>query len=370
MGIEKKRTIVSVISSLQPGGAERVLSILANSLAEKNNSVKILTYEVDGTKPFYPIESEVELIQLNLRARSKSIISALINNVKRILILARELKKQKPDVVISYMVDTSITTLIVMMWSKTPVIVCEHSDPSVFPVSKVWRFLRRVLYLRASLLVVLNETSKKWFEERIPTKVAVIPNPVMSVQNKNDPTEINSEKSIIAVGRLVHVKGYDILLQSFSLINKLYPEWKLKIFGDGSEKMKLIELCKELGLDNQVRFCGVVSDIYKEYQKAGLFIMSSRHEAFPMSLCEAMSSGLCVITTRVHDSISDLVINEQNGLMVEPEDIEGLAEAMKKAMGSIEMRNTLGFKAKERMEEFSVDKVLQQWELQFNSLGL
>ena len=364
------KTIVMVISSLDAGGAERVLSVLGNYFFNKKYDVKILTYDSPGGRIFYFINEEIEIVPLSLKNRSGNLFSAIVNNIRRIFVLRRAIIKERPDVVMSYMVDTSIITLIAMLFRKTPVIVSEHSDPEGLHVKKVWQYLRVKIYNLASLVVVLNRTTQQWFEERVKSKVVVIPNPIVALPIENIDSNINTIKTIIAVGRLVSTKAYDVLLPAFALAHKSHPGWRLKIFGDGPEKETLLQLRNDLGVSAHVEFCGVVADIYSEYRKAEFFVMSSKTEAFPMALCEAMSSQLCVITTRFHQSISDLVIDGTNGLLADVEDVEGLAETMKRAMDSEKLRHSLGCAARESMKEYSVENVVNKWEEQFRALQI
>jgi GalNAc-alpha-(1->4)-GalNAc-alpha-(1->3)-diNAcBac-PP-undecaprenol alpha-1,4-N-acetyl-D-galactosaminyltransferase len=127
--------------------------------------------------------------------------------------------------------------------------------------------------------------------------VRVIPNPISGQFLGNvDWTTRRKQHTIVAMGRMVRQKGFDLLLQAFALCLERHPSWTLSLFGEGTEHQQLCALARHLGLEKQVRFEPATSEPEKVMRESDLFVLSSRYEGFPMVLLEAMASGLPVIS--------------------------------------------------------------------------
>src|SRR4030095_10514384 len=168
-----------VISSLQGGGAERVMTNMANYWAAKQLKVTLLTFD-DGTiPPFYTLDSRFRHIPLAVARQSETIATALRNIVNRVWSLRRAIRDSQPDAVISFMDKTNVTTLLATRGSNVPVIVSERIDPRMQPLDKSWERLRRLMYAWANLIVVQSEPALKYFPDSLQARAQVIPNPVL-----------------------------------------------------------------------------------------------------------------------------------------------------------------------------------------------
>jgi glycosyltransferase involved in cell wall biosynthesis len=363
--------ITLVISSLARGGAERVMSVLASSWAERGKDITLLTFDHGGT-PAYPIHPSVKLCSLGLEAPSGHFLQALYKNLRRIRVLRRAIRDSHPDMVISFMDTVNVLTLFATRRLGTPVIVCEHIDPALYNIGRIWGNLRRLAYPFAYELICLTQASLGRFESMTNVRGRIIPDPVVAPPSCSDSnTRGDGDRAgrvLVAMGRLVPQKGFDILLNVFSGIAERHPDWSLKILGSGPLGAELETQSKVLGLANRVHFTGEVSDPFPVLRAADLFVLSSRFEGFGLALCEAMACGLPVVSFDCPSGPGDIIRHGVDGILVPPEDAVALSAALDRLMGDAEERKRLASRAPEVLSRFGTDRILTLWENLFEDL--
>ncbi|MDZ8050456.1 MAG: glycosyltransferase family 4 protein [Aulosira sp. ZfuVER01] len=354
--------VTFVISSLTFGGAERVMSIMANYWAAQGWEITVLT--LDDTKiPDFYLDSRVSYIPLNLYKKSPNALIGIWSNLQRILTLRSAISQNKPHTVISFMTQTNIITLLATRLLGIPVIVSERNYPLRHSIGMGWQQLRQLTYPFAERIVVQTQRIKNFFPSQLQSRVCIIPNPVLAppkAQASSD--KLLDPRSLIAVGRLHQQKGFDLLLQAFAKLKDIYPEWKLTILGEGSLLPELEALRNQLELGDRVHFLGPVKNVYGFLKQAELFIMSSRFEGFPNALAEAMACGLPVISTDCPSGPQEIIRNGIDGILVPNEDVSALAQAMDKLMSDESQRKSLAARAPEIIERFSLEKIMGMWE--------
>jgi len=350
--------IVFVISSLDAGGAERVLTQLATYWAdEKGHDVHILIFRPQGATSFYPLSSKITLHPLgDLKRNGQSFLSWGKNFIWSLCALRSFVKRQKPDHVISFVNVINIVTLLVTLGLKKSLIISERVDPRYHNITLLGDVLRRLLYPFATKLVVQGNYIASYFPY-LKGRVHVIPNPV------SVPSPLVSKKEtkkLIHVGRLTPQKGQDVLLKAFAKALKLVPDWQLDLYGQGAEKENLESLTKELKIQENVTFQGVTTDIQQKVSQASLFCFPSRFEGFPNALAEAMAHGLPVVASNCGGNL-ELIQHEENGLICPIDDEEAFAKALVRLMTQPEYGEKLGNQAKKSMEKFSPKAVFEIW---------
>ena len=169
-------------------------------------------------------------------------------------------------------------------------------------------------------------------------------------------------KVIVGMGRLSHEKGFDLLLRAFSIVARKHPEWSLVIWGEGPLREELESLRSELGLDTRISFPGWTADPFGEMCRARLFVLSSRYEGFPNVLCEAMACGVPVVSFDCTSGPREIIRNDVDGILVPPEDVEALAEAMDRLLSRPLDRDRLGERGAEIVTRLDARKVMALWE--------
>jgi glycosyltransferase involved in cell wall biosynthesis len=355
--------ICCIISSLAAGGAERVMSLLANEWAGRGRGVTVVT--LDGTTiDAYQLDPRVARLRLDLEIESHSPAQAVIHNLLKIRGLRRAVASLAPDVVISFVDRANVLTLLSCMGLGVPVVISERVHPMYYDVGRLWSVLRRLTYPRADALVVQSEAIRPWAERVVPARrIHVIPNPVGD-QFSDEGGRGRSVRGpiVLAVGRLVPQKGFDLLIKAFHLVLQRHPEWSLMIVGCGSQEAELKRLAAELLPQGAVIFPGAVNDPERYYRAAGLLVVPSRFEGFPNVLVEAMACGCAVIATNCPGGTADIVGHDIDGLLIPPEDVEALARAMDRLIADGHERSRLGARAVEASSRFRIDKIMPLWD--------
>ncbi|HEX5322407.1 MAG TPA: glycosyltransferase, partial [Capsulimonadaceae bacterium] len=361
--------ITLIISSLQGGGAERAVSLIANYWAARGDCVTVVTLAKAETDA-YSLAPEVVRRVLDLQKRSKSTLSALAANGQRVLALRKAIRRSRPDVVISFMGTINVLTLLAGVGLRIPIVIMEQIDPREYPIGKAWQILRRVIYPRASGLVVLTERLRNWAEAIIPRdRVYVIPNPVRRTAELNagicalpDVMADKDRRRVIAMGRLAHQKGFDLLLRAFAICAAEKKDWDLVILGEGVERGNLETLIGQLGITDRVNLPGRLPEPATALKSADLFVLSSRFEGLPLALLEAMACGLPVISTDCPTGPQEVIRDGIDGILVPAEDVQALCAAMSRLMSDERERARLASAATEVEERFGLERVMANWD--------
>ena len=353
-----------VISSLSAGGAERVLVLLSRGLTALGHRVSVVT--VFGEKDdFYALPDGVDRTALDLGKTTRTWLEKAAANWRRISALRRTLRRMKPDVVISFMIETNVLVLLATLGTKVPVIVTEHADPRKFPLSELWRRLRRLSYRLASRLVSVSAGVDEYFRWLPDAKRSVIPNPVCFAEldaEAGKPLALTRPRHVVAMGRLELEKGFDVLIDAFARLAADFPDWGLVILGEGSQRADLESSVARCGLRERIQLPGVLENPFSTLRRADLFVLSSRSESFGNALVEAMACGLPVVATECWSTPPGIVRRGVDGLLVPPDDVDALSRAMAELMADDDRRRRLASEAVEAVRRFDLDRVTQTWE--------
>lgn len=357
--------ITLVISSLTCGGAERVLVLLAQGFINQGHDVAVITLSAKNTD-FYQLPPKCSRWALGIMGNSSGLAVAIKNNFQRTIELRQAIKSSTPDVVISFLRITNITTILALMGTKYPLIVTEHNDPQVFSYGMLWETLRRLTYPFCSSLVSVSKGVDEGFTSLPKSKRAVIYNPIIvkdDGQTDELPGEVDPDKNwLVSMGRLTEQKGFDLLLQAFQQIVPKYPNWQLIIMGKGELRQELEQMRDDLGLSGKVVFTGALSNPFTVLKQGQLFVMASKNEGFPMAHGEALACGLPVIATDCPSGPSEMIRHNIDGLLVPNQDLEAFAVAMDDLMSNEDKRKQFAAKAPEVTSRFSLDAIVAEWE--------
>ncbi|SKB46433.1 glycosyltransferase family 4 protein [Maribacter arcticus] len=355
-----KKNIAFVIYSLNSGGAERVVSTLANGLTKYYN-VTIITFT--DIPPFYELDEKVNVVYCfsNLQP-SKNFIDSISTNYNLFKQLKVKSKALSIDLLIGFMTNTNILTVLAAKSLKIPVLISERINPKFSILPKLWSIMRRLTYPSANYLIIQTEPIKHYFEAFVKKdKLKILPNPISSV-HREFKEKINlpiKENIVLSVGRLSNQKGHDIAIKAFT---KLKPNnWELHIVGEGPKRKEYEELIIKLKMTDKIKLIGRDNNISNYYLKSKIFIFPSRFEGFPNALTEAMYMGLPSISTDCPTGPSELIDNDKNGYLIPVDDVENLTANLEILINNKSLRTKLGDNAALSVTHLEEDKVVEQW---------
>tara|TARA_B100001059_G_C17836435_1_gene588500 strand:+ start:3917 stop:4999 length:1083 start_codon:yes stop_codon:yes gene_type:complete len=342
-----------VISSLRQGGAERVVSLIANELTQINNfSVNIIT--VNKAMPAYALSSSVTLHDLQVRNNK----TLPLNSIERVFKTTKKIREIKPDIIISFMTATNCETIIASKIVRKPLIISERSNPYFSCVNIFWKAWRRIGYPFVDRLVCQTQGSKDFYSW--VKRTTVIFNPVRNI--KTQLCTNKKEPFILAVGSLKPEKGFDLLIKAFALAvtNNKTLNWKLIIVGEGSERSNLEKLIVDLRLESKVALPGASKNVDDYYSTASIFALSSKYEGMPNVLVEALSCGLPCISFDCDYGPSEVLANE-SGVLIENGNVYAFSSKLEELMAEPQIRRLLSQRAKKRAKAFHLTSITHQW---------
>ena len=346
--------IAFVSEALSGGGAERATANLANGLCLKENiSVSVITGEKKDND--YGLSDKIIrvcLIKNSLIADSRALKHYLTEN--------------DIDVVVGMGLYANFCACLINSKSlKTKVIISERNSPKHDNISKKSKLLRFLIYRRADGYVFQTEQAREFYSRKIQARSVVIHNPV-----KNDlPHRTDKHnKEIVAVGRLMPQKNYDLLLNAFSELHKRNKDYVLRIFGEGKEEARLKSLCRDLGIEKVTRFEGFCTNVHEKIKDSDIFVLSSDFEGMPNSLMEAMAMGFPVVSTDCPcGGPKELIEDGKNGFLTPVGDTDGLADYIMRLIENDELKENIARNAARIRITHSIDKIVSEWIIFFSS---
>ncbi len=351
------KRITFCIPSLGSGGAERVVSVLANKLTERGFDVSILM--LSHLKCQYRLDDRVKIKCINCDADTALPI------YRRLPIRLRKIKKAvrelRPDVVISFMAETNIDVCLALWTMKVPIIVSERNDPALDPPGQVKKWLRRIAYRKPCGFVFQTPDAQAYFSRRIMEHSRIILNPL----DEHLPmpcAQEEREKRIVAVGRLNKQKRFSLLIDAFSLFSKAYPEYVLEIFGEGTLETELHKLIEAQGLQEKTQLKGFCKDVHQRIRTAAMFVMTSDYEGMPNALLEAMAIGIPSISTDCPCGGPRMLIRSgQNGMLVPVGECDALVKAMSDMAQNPEKAQQMAQEASQIRELADAQTITDVW---------
>ena len=356
----KKHRIVFLINSLSSGGAERVLTTLANNFI-KTYEVSIITFI--NTSPFYNLHKDIKVIPcFDEIKHSSNPLQAIRGNYTLFKRINSIVKENDYDLLISFMTTANVLGTGIGKLNRIPVIISERTNPYHQKLSPFWQLLRKISYRYSDILVVQTETIRKFFDGKIDgKKLMILPNPISneSTQKRILNNWFEKKNIILSVGRLIPSKAHDMLIRAFAQTN--HKGWELWIAGNGPEYDKLKKLINELKVADQVKLLGLVKDIPTLYNTSKIFAFSSTYEGFPNALIEAMHFGLACVSTDCPTGPADLIKDGENGFLVPMNDVKAMNEKLANLMENPPKLEEFGKKSILTVQQYEEECVAIQW---------
>lgn len=335
--------IVFIINSLENyGGTERVATSLANHLSHYYQ-ITILSKGFNVKKNAYFLDKNIDDIKLTG------------SNVSFIKQCKSYISQSQPDIVIIHTMSKLTPVLLLSGIKAKSIWSLEHISYEFH--SWIFKQLRKQLYSKLDKIITLTNhdaMNYKRFSNDIKTISNAIP-----LEIKNKVYQGNS-KVIVSIGRLTYQKGYDYLIEAWSLVESNYPEWSLHIYGEGEDRRTLEQMIVNHELRN-VSLKGITNNVQNVYDNAAFYVMSSRFEGFGMVLIEAQSRGLPIVSFDCPSGPAEIISGGINGYLVESGNVEMLAEKIGCLIDNEYIRQVFSANALVSATRFEPEQIINQW---------
>lgn len=365
------------------GGMEKVVTIKANYLAENfDYDITIILTDGKEREPAFPLSPKIKIVNLDIDYYKiwhyKLFFKFFAYRYKQIIYkkrLTKTLKEIKPDITVSmlrrdinFLTDINDGSIKVgeLHFNKLNYrdfnTGGQKKGVKAFLASMWMSQLIRKLKKVAKFVVLSYEDKKNW--EGDLNNVVVIHNPISEYPKKISSC---SSKKVIAAGRYVSQKGFDMLLESWKIVSKLHPDWTLSIYGAGN-RTAFEQTVNSNKMEESVALYGAVDDLNSKFIESSIFAFPSRFEGFGMVVAEAMSCGVPAVAFACPCGPKDIITHNVDGLLVEPENIEEFAQKLCYLIDNEKVRKEMGKKAHVRSKDFDIEVIGQQWHNLFYEL--
>lgn len=354
--IVKKKCIYMLVPSLNTGGAESMATQLAIEINKnKNFNLKFICLSSRNNTKL-----EMELINSGINPLFLNKRNGIC--LRTMITLWKIFNKNKPDLVHTHL-GACLYTFPWIIFHNTKLIHTIHSTP-IKELPILHRFFLKKLYhsMKAIPVAISNSIREQALGVYKINKntMNIIYNPVDTKKYKHGLYNSNSMLiTFICVARLVHVKNHSMLIKAFYNVKQEFKDVLLVLAGDGELKRSLIDDVTRLNLSESIKFLGNVDNVPELLCKSDIFVLSSYYEGLPMTILEAMASGLPIISTNV-GGVSDIV--KDNGILVESNNVQELTVAMLKLARDYELRINMSKKSMEYSIEYDISNIAQKYE--------
>lgn len=343
------------------GGTERVASIIMTELVRRCGGkyhISVVSLTEKKPDPFFTLPDDVS--RFALYEKPVRGVTHILGICRR---LSRLVKREQIDVLIDIDGILDLYSLPVKLFRGVRVISWEHYNFYQNPVVPYRKMTRKLAARFANAIVTLTEEDAGYYRQNLKLRcpLTAIHNPV--ILPENPPIYDADSKVLLSVGALVHVKGFlNFLVPVAKRVLPRFPEWKWVIVGEGEEREAIEEALRNENLTEQVLLAGNQKDVDRYYRKTGIYVMTSYHEGLPMTLLEAKTYALPIVSFDCQTGPRDIVTDGVNGKLIEPFDTEKMADALGDLMENREKRISWSSHAYDDIEKFSLERVIEQWE--------
>lgn len=344
------------------GGAEHVAINLGNAFADYHNVYMISLF---ADKP-QKIEQNSKYKNIVLSNQTGSIP---LNFLKYTSKLRKQLKENNIDILLTITAGIITIANAAAIGTETKVIYAEHSNLENKTYGKKHEFRQFIGAKFSDYIVTLTERDKNNFIKtfNIPNnKISTITN--WYVNNKTDVPYNPDAQKIVSVGRLEHVKGYNYLLEVAKILSQKHPDWHWDICGDGSLRQEIENEIKNLGLSDFITLKGNVSNVSDILNDYSIFVMTSRYEGLPLSLLEAQSANLPIVSFDCPTGPSEIIADGINGYIIPVYETDTMANKLDELICNRRLRVEFSSSAQKNIAYFAKERIINLWLNLFDSI--
>jgi len=355
------KRILCIFRQLGLGGANKVLAFVANACCEAGYDVEIIS--LSANRQTLCLHKYIKRQTLGYESEIIDRMTALkrLYNKVRLLVLVRKVVLSKdPDLIITFMSDIIRIVVIATRGLKIPIIGSERSNPYRYSEKEYKKYSKA--YVKCSAIVFQTVRAMLPFSKAINNKAFVIHNPCIPRISNIEQFRGERKKIIVSAGRLGPEKQIDMLIKAFERVLIRHPDFKLHIYGEGSERKYLQSLIDKINRGDSIVLKGAFDDVFAEARDCTAFVLTSNSEGMPNVLMEAMSIGMPCISTDCEAGAPRLLLKDgDRGFLVPISDCNALTEAMCRYIEDPNLAAYYGIKAMEINEEFDAAGIEKQW---------
>ncbi len=368
---ERMKIVYCIAGTFNPGGMERVLSNKTNYLAKHGHEVYIVTTDQRNQSSFFYFHPSIKHYDLGINYdenNGKGFFNKLIKFPGKQLLHRKKLSefliKLKPDITIS-MFNNDVSFIPNIKDGSKKVLEIHFSKfkkmqyqrKGLWKLADSWRTKEEEKWVKKfDRFVVLTEEDKCYWGNL--QNIEVIPNALSKIPETTSKLDI---KNVVAIGRYNSQKGFDRLIDIWSVVHNECPDWHLNILGEGDLKESLQRQIDELNLSENVHLTRPTKDVEQIYLNSSILALTSRYEGLPMVLLEAQSYGLPIVAYDCKCGPLDVITDGEDGFIVRDGNKQYFAEKIKQLILSKDLRERMGKKGKAASFRFEEDKIMNRW---------
>ncbi|WP_417310472.1 glycosyltransferase family 4 protein [Devosia sp.] len=349
------------------GGVERMIITIMNEMVSRGHDVALFSWDLESAEAFYPIDPRVKWFRLGLGAPSQR--AGLGLRLKRAPKVRKLVESFKPDVLVGFQGGVFRAMLLYTFGLGIPVVAAERTAPSLYDYASTQRnrLIELLSFRFAKTIAVQFERYRDAYPKYLQGKIVETPNPVALAEKLAAPGRpgANGRYTLLAVGRLGYQKNFQVLLRAFETLAQRFPDWDLRIVGEGEDRVELEAMvASRTALLGRVSLPGATTDIASTYASSHAFCLPSRWEGFPNALAEALAHGLPCVGFEDCSGVRDLINDGRTGILATGNnDANSLSGALSKLLNDPNGRTELGTRAVESMQKYDPKSCFDRWEM-------
>ena len=358
--INKLETICFLTTTLEGGGAQRVLVNIANCFARDGYKVHIICFVEKNSRSIYNIDSRIIVHNFpreyskddRVRADCTRLLTAVVREIA-------------PDVLIPFLMPVTAYAFKAAKKLGVKIIVSERNDPVTTPNDPFWRKQRDYVFANADACVFQTQAALNYFAKNKLAKYAIIRNPIDLTGVRDDIVSAkNRTRRVICVGKYESQKNLYFLLDIFAEFVKSHPNYRLEVYGNDyhGNRWGLQQRATSMGLKDKVLLHTAQSDILNVIYDARMFVLPSKYEGMPNALIESVCIGVPSIASDCPAYGGRMVVESgKNGFLLKVDDKQSFVDKMCLLADDDELADRISVEGRKVREMFDLKEVYGKW---------